>query len=161
MVHFGPIPVRFYMLCVCSCCRIYKCDSSSPQKHLVMWIQDGMTPTHRSECCTTCALIIESNAAASLWSTVPIYPRTRKWLVSTQSKTYFFGFWSSLWCYKMNSYYINISDITLETLYIPLVYDGRGTHWFVQPHRYQELLTPAAATTLLYRSPSATDIYLL
>ena len=69
------------------------------------------------------ALIIGNNFAASLRSTISIYPKAGEWLVSTKSKTrisWVVG--RPLWCYEMNTYHININDITLETLYIPLVY---------------------------------------
>ena len=66
----------------------------------------------------TCALIIGSNVAASL----RLYPRAGKWFVSTKPKTHIsWVVGRPLWCYKMNTYHIDISDITLETLYIPLV----------------------------------------
>ena len=69
---------------------------------------------------TTCALIIGSNVAASLRSTISIYPRAGEWLVSTKPKTHISWLVGRpLWCYKMNTYHINISDITLD---IPLVY---------------------------------------
>ena len=66
----------------------------------------------------TCELIIGSNVAASLRSMISKYPKAGMWLVSTNS--WVVG--RPPWCYKMNTYHMNISDITLDILYIPLAY---------------------------------------